>query len=98
LLPTRVIEVGLAGDRKVRIFVNHGFFGKFAATSHRWLPGKTPKCNRDKEPQETMQGPRSQGFAQIDTRRNQTYQEVEFAIFIGQVTLYLAGFSGGLGY
>jgi hypothetical protein len=54
--------------------------------------------NRDKEPQETMQGPRSQGFAQIDTRCNQTYQEVEFATFIGQLTLYLAGFSGELGY
>jgi len=40
LLPTRVIEVGPAGDRKVRIFVNYGSFGKLAAPSHRWLPRK----------------------------------------------------------
>lgn len=44
LLPTRVIEVGPAGDRKVGIFVNYGSFGKLAAPSHRWLPRKVTEA------------------------------------------------------
>jgi hypothetical protein len=44
MLPTRVIEVGPNGDEKVKLFLNYGSSGRFAALSHRWNPGKTPKC------------------------------------------------------
>jgi hypothetical protein len=48
VLPTRVLEVAPAGDRKVRIFV-YGSFGKFAALSYRWLPRKVTETRNLKK-------------------------------------------------
>ncbi len=43
VLPTRVIRVGSADEKKVNLYETFGQFGRHTALSHRWLPGKTPK-------------------------------------------------------
>jgi len=64
-LPTRLVDVGLAGTPMCRLAVTQGMVGRYAALSHRWggkTPLKTMRANLDQHKQEIPLGRLPQTF------------------------------------